>query len=316
MANRLFVGSVIIVWLTSMSWLVVDKVLPSFYQSRPPLTESYDTGQAIAWRVHWSGDFVGRAASLYLPGASGTNELHNRVMLEGVPLLELAPSWMRHVVGDIGKMDIDAVTRIEFDSLDFFSSFDSRVAVNDIASVLRMSGRVKDSYLELTVRSGDLSYSTEFYTPDHSALSETLFPVGKLPYMYVGRRWQEKTYSPFRAPNLQVETVHAEVVSKVSIEFDGEQTSVLRIDYRGISQPGMSESSRLQAIAWVRPTGEVLRQEVYVGNSRLRFDRMTEEESAEVGAEFFEREIHNSRWHDQQVEHPERSVPLRHPAAT
>ena len=93
--------------------------------------------------------------------------------------MELSPGWMRRAVGNLGNMTFDALTRIEFDSLGNFSAFESRIALNDIPSVLSITGRVKDSNLELKIRSGDISYPTSVYLPDSKALNEALFPGGK-----------------------------------------------------------------------------------------------------------------------------------------
>jgi hypothetical protein len=60
---------------------------------------------------------------------------------------------------------------------------------------------------------------------------------------------------------------------------------VMRVEFRGPPAPGIAEDSRLQAIAWVRADdGLVLRQDVLISTSQLRFERLTDEESAKVGA--------------------------------
>jgi len=197
---------------------------------------------------------------------------------------------MSKVIGNIGKMSVDASTRIEFDSLDHFSAFHSRVSVNNIPSILKLSGRVKGSYLELKVWTGDISYTPQIYLPNPSAFSEALFPVAKLRYMYLGKRWQEEVYSPFRSPSSHVETVQVEVVSVESLQRDGQTIRVMRIEYRGMPRAGMPDSSRLQAVAWVEPrSGVVYRQDVYIGNSKFRFDRLSEEEAQQTGEKLFER---------------------------
>src|SRR4029079_8639967 len=117
MANRIFVGAVVVLWLRSMSWLMIDKVLPSLHEGEAPLAAGYENGVPVAWRVYWGDRPVGHAASIRLPGVLGTTNIRNRVVLEDVPLLDLVPALMRKVVGDIGSMKFDAQTRLEFDSL-------------------------------------------------------------------------------------------------------------------------------------------------------------------------------------------------------
>jgi hypothetical protein len=292
MANRAFVSGVFVLWLGSMAWLLVDKVLPSFFGGEPPMAAGFDPGIPVAWSVKWSGREVGYAASMRTAGLMGTTELHNRVVLDRVPVFDLAPALLKHVVGDIGDLKLDASTRLEFDSLDNFSAFESRVSVNDIPNVVKMTGRVNDAYLELSIRTGSSTYSPKVFIANQSALSEALFPDSKLPYMYVGRKWQEEIYNPFQSPNDPVELVEVEVVGIETIQREGESQRVMRIEYRGEIGPGVQDSARLKAIAWVVPsTGVVLRQDVFIGHSKLRFDRLETEQSQRIGARLFPREI-------------------------
>jgi hypothetical protein len=288
MANRIFVFAVVLLWLSSMTWLFTDRILPTFQDGQPPSVETFENGQAVAWEVEWGGEKVGSAASVRVPGAGGSVELHNRISLENMPIIDLAPAWMRMAVPTLGDMSFDVISRIEFDSLGNFSSFNSRVVLNDMPSVLKISGRVKDSYLRLNVVSGQLPYEVPVYLPDRRALNEALFPGGELPYMYVGRQWQEEVYSPFRATGDSVELVHVEVVSEESLEYCGESRRVLRVEYHGMIGSGISDKARLQAVSWVEPSGAVLRRDVYLGNSKLRFNRLSDAEANQIGQQLFD----------------------------
>lgn len=289
MANRIFVGAVVALWLGSMSWLIVDKVLPSLHDGEPPIAAGFEPGVPVAWAVSWGTREVGHAVSLRTNGVMRTTNIDSRIVLRDVPLLDLVPALMREVVGDIGNMTFDAHTRLEFDSLDNFSRFRSSVAINNIASILSLKGEMHGSFLELEVTFGDMIYKPKVPIPDRGALSEALFPDAKLPYMYVGRQWHEEVYNPFRSPSSPVETIDAEVTGIESIEFSGKTERVMRVEFRGPPGPGIPEDSRLQAEAWVRgEDGTVLRQDVLLANSRLRFDRLPEKEAAKVGAELFD----------------------------
>lgn len=283
MANRIFVLAVVVLWLSSMTWLVSERILPSFFDGEPPLAEAYETGQAVAWGVEWQGRPVGYAASVRLSGVGGSTDLHNRVVLQDIPLMDLAPAWMRSAIGDLGDITFDARTRIEFDSLGNFSAFESRISINDLPSVLNISGRVEDSFLNLHVRSGDISYSTPIYLPDSKALNEVLFPDAKLPQMYVGRCWREEIYSPFHSPGNPVEAVQAKVVSVEAIRYGGELRRALRIEYRTMAGSGVPQDAGLQAESWVEDSGNVLRRDVYLGSSKLRFTRLEKTEARAVG---------------------------------
>ena len=284
MANRIFVCAVILLWLGSMSWLLVDKILPSFHEGEPPIAAGYEPGVPIAWRVLWGDREVGFAASRRSPGVLGTTNLETRVILEDVPLLDLVPALMRRVVGDIGSMKFDARTTLEFDSLDNFSKFNSRVAINDVSSVLQLDGKVNGAFLDLIVTFGDMRYEPKVPIANQAALSEALFPDAKLPYLYVGRRWTEEIYNPFHAPNAPIETVDVEVTGIETLTMNGENHRVMRVEFSGPPAPGVPDDARLQAIAWVRDSdGLVLRQDVLISSSKLRFERLPEEEALEQG---------------------------------
>ena len=289
MANRIFVGVVILLWLFSMGWLVFEKILPSFNDGQPPSTDGYETDKHVAWKVEWSGRLVGHAASVRREGVAGTSEIHNQVYLEDVPVLDLAPAWMKGLLEDIGHLQFDAKTRLEFDSLHNFSAFDSRISINDLESVIRMSGRVEDSYLKLKVQSGDLGYSPSVFMSNKDALSEALFPNSKLRNLFIGRTWTEEVYSPFRSPSTPVELIEATVEGVETMPFEGKHVRSLKVVYRGLPGSGVSEQSRLRAECWVAMDGLVLQRDVYVGSSKLRFIRLSDHEALKIGEEVFSR---------------------------
>ncbi|MBX3433996.1 MAG: hypothetical protein KF847_11800 [Pirellulales bacterium] len=296
MGNRIFVAAVIILWAGSMSWLVVDKVLPSYYGGPPPATRGFEQGIPVGWDVEWGGRPVGFACSIRKPGAAGTSEIRNRVVMHDLPLAELAPAWMRTVVGNIGDLRFDAATRLEFDSLGNFASFNSHIKINDIPDVLVMSGRMDGAFLVLNIRSGELKYPANIPIENNSALSEALFPDANLPYMYVGRKWYEDLYHPFRSPSEPVETIEVEVVSEETVNHLDEIVRVFRVEYRGEASPGIPEEARLQAIAWVEPqSGDVIRQDVIVGRSRLKFTRVDQKKAEGYAEQLMEQSRYRSR---------------------
>lgn len=267
-----------------MTWLMVDKILPSFHEGEPPLAAGYQDGVPVAWKVYWGDRHVGHAASVRMPGVLHTTNIINRVQLEDVPLLDLLPALMRRVVGDIGRMKFEASTRLEFDSLDNFSRFTSSVSLNDISPVLNLSGQVNGAFLELKVHFGEVTYEPRVPIGDQGALSEALLPDAKLPYLYVGRRWSEEVYNPFRAPSAPVETVDVEVTGIETIQFGEENHRTMRVEFMGPPAPGVPDDARLQAVAWVRVSdGVVLQQDVIISTSKLRFVRLPDAEAAEVG---------------------------------
>lgn len=287
MLNRAFILATIVLWLGSMAWLVVDKIMPTFYDGDLPVAAGLDVDEPVAWEVEWSGRPVGHAVSLLREGIQGTTEVHNQIALDDVPMLELAPAWMRSTVAGMGNLKFVAKTRIEFDSLDNFSAFESSISVNDVAGIVKMSGRVKESKLLLKIQSGTLNYSHGIEIPDQAALNEALFPDSRLPYMYVGRHWQEQVYNPFSNPSEPIDRVDATVVEAEFLEHEGQRKRVLRVDYHSSSVVGVSDKARLRAQTWVLPNGVVLKQVVYLASAKLCFKRLAGEEVTERASEFF-----------------------------
>jgi len=292
MANRIFVSAVVVLWLSSMTWLVTDRILPSFFDGQPPIVQAYENGEVVAWTVLWKGKVVGEAASMRLNGEGGSTDLFNRVVLEEFPVMQLAPSWIRAAVGNLGRMTFDVLTRVEFDPLGKFSAFNSRITLNDMPSVLRMSGRMEGSNLQLKVRSSDFSHTTLIPLPNSEALSEALFPNAKLPYLHLGRSWQEKVYSPFSSLANPVERVHVKVEAVGTIEHHGEVRRVMRVVYKSEGGSGIPDLARAQGISWVDPeSGDVLRHDVFLGDSKLRFERLSKEAATEAGLKLFEDQL-------------------------
>ncbi|QDS99520.1 hypothetical protein [Adhaeretor mobilis] len=287
MLNRVFISSTVVLWLGSMSWLVVDKILPSFYESDLPMAAGLSPDLPVAWEVQWSGRRVGHAVSLMREGVQGTTEVHNRIILDNVPMLELAPAWMQSAVRELGSLKFSAKTRLEFDSLDNFTAFESSVAINDVTGIVKISGRMKESKMQLKIQAGDFPYTDEIQIPDQAALNESLFPDARLPYMYVGRHWQEDVYNPFGNPKEPIDRVDAEVMAAEFLEHAGERKRVMRVDYHTSSSAGVSDRARLRAKTWVEPDGLVLKQVVYLSNAQLCFTRLADDEVHDLVNDFF-----------------------------
>ena len=69
-------------------------------------------------------------------------------------------------------------------------------------------------------------------------------------------------------------------------EIQGTIQQVMRVEYRRRAGPGVDKNSQLQAIAWVKRNGTVLRQDVFVGGSELRFERQQKAKLRKLAANF------------------------------
>ena len=101
--------------------------------------------------------------------------------------------------------------------------------------------------------------------------------------IYVGRKWQQELYSPFRPPGNSLEIMQAEVVEERYIDHRGERVHARKIEYRTLSSAGVAADNNRRAVVWVADDGMVLRQDVYLMDAKLRFERCTEPQNDQAG---------------------------------
>jgi hypothetical protein len=276
MGNRIFVGVVVLLWAGTMSWLMVARILPPFFHGEPP-THGMLLGKGpVCWEIGYNDHNVGHAVSQAVPGALGTTEIHSRVLLEEIDIGRLAPQWMSSLVRGVGEVSLDIRTALVLDSLNNLSSFDTKVRLNDLPLVMKVSGRVVGPELRMKIQSGEVTHEISYPVPSCALLTSELVPEPKLLQVYVGRKWQQEVFSPFRPPGDALEILQAEVVDERVIDHRGERIHARKIEYRTLSAAGVATDKTLRASLWVADDGTVLRQDVYLMEVKLRFERCNE----------------------------------------
>ncbi len=212
-----------------------------------------------------------------VPGALGTTEVHSRIKIDGIEIRELVPQLLGSVVRSLGEVSLDTSSVFVLDSLNNLSSFDTKVRLNDLPLVMKVHGKVAGAELKLTIQSNDVSHPPVSYpVPSYSSLTSELIPDPKILQVYVGRKWQQEVYNPFRASGNPLEILQAEVVNETEIDHRGKPTHARKIEYRSLSTAGVAVDNTLRAVVWVADDGMVLRQDVYLMDAKLRFERCTE----------------------------------------
>ncbi len=290
MGNRIFVGVVVLLWMGTMSWLMVARILPPFFNGEPPGHGVLVRNEPVCWDIEHDGQLVGHAVSKAVPGALGTTEIHSRVLLEGLEVRKLAPQWMSTLVRGLGQISLDTRTRIVLDSLNSLSSFETRVRLNDLPLVMKVTGRVDGPDLLLKIKSGDVTHTARYPVPHNSMLASELIPEPKLLQVYVGRKWQQEVYSPFRPPSDSLEVLQAEVVEELWFDRRGERTRARKIEYREMSPAGVAADNTLRAVVWVSDDGTVLRQDLHLMATKLRFERRDEPHMLRLAEELLDLE--------------------------
>jgi len=106
----------------------------------------------------------------------------------------------------------------------------------------------------------------------------------------VGRKWQVELFSLFRSPGDALDLLQAEVVAEEKIVYDGQSTRAKRIEYRNLSAAGVASEHTLRAVVWVADDGTVLRQDVFLMNTRLQFTRRTDPDMIQLARDILDLE--------------------------
>jgi hypothetical protein len=271
-----------------MSWLMVARILPPFFHGEPP-THGTTVREPVCWEIEYGGKPVGHAVSQVRKGVLDTTEIHSCIKIKNIEIRELAPQWMGSLINSLGAVSLEMRSVFMLDSLNNLSEFTTDVKLNDLPIVMKVRGKVDGAELKLTIRSGDVTHPTVSYpVPSVSSLTSELVPDPKILQVYVGRKWQQEVYSPFRAPGNSFDVLQAEVVEERLILHRGERVHARKIEYRTLSAPGVAASNTLRAEVWVADDGTVLRQDVKLMDLKLRFDRCTEPHMIKLAEELLQ----------------------------
>jgi len=277
-------------WLSTMSWLVVAKVLPPLRTGDPPDYRSILPAGRLdppsAWSITINGRLLGWAASAVQRRKDGMAEMHSRVYFEELPIDEIAPGWLGAVVKPIlrssGPLDMDANSRLDIDPLGRLVGFESRMRVAGIRDALAIRGEIDGARLKLAVESGGYVSRSERYLSPRALVGDALSPQARLPGLRLGQTWTTPVYSPFRPPRSPVEILEATVERSERLVWEGHQTTTMVVVYRADSGSGALAARETRGKLWVRSDGLVLKQEVSLFNSRIRFDRLANPESDQL----------------------------------
>jgi len=291
---------VVLFWLATVSWLVSTKILPSLLVGRPPTYQqiaAQDPAQpdVVSWHISLHGRNLGWASTRLERTSDGVVEFHNRVHLVRLPVAELAPpflAWLLQRVegGDEAlriQLGMDAASMLQVDPLGRPIGFQSRAAFgqrpphapdDDLLErpslMLTVRGTIEGDRLRLMIRYGDTVTQSSYWLPPDALVSDALAPLGRLPGLRVGQTWSVPVYSPFRSPSSSLDLLYARVVREEPIEWQGHVLHALLVEYGADAGSGLSRDRGPRVRAWVAPDSRVLRQELSLAGSWLRFERM------------------------------------------
>ena len=125
MYSRWFNVAVVVLWLSTMSWLVRDKVLPLLAVGEPPrmpeLVESQLNAPPVGWAILVGDKRVGWALTETKRQEFGLHDIRGRVHFDEFPLSDAIPGWLRPLSKMMGRsideLRIDARSVLSVDNL-------------------------------------------------------------------------------------------------------------------------------------------------------------------------------------------------------
>lgn len=294
MGHRVFNAVVVVFWLSTMTWLIVAKVLPPLQIGEPPNYRSVyavdpnTKVEPVCWEMLWSDRRLGWAKTTVYRTPSGVTEVRSLVHFSHVPVEDLVPAWIRPAVKSaiqpVGALSMDALSRIEIDPLGRLSQIYSSLSPVGHKTGVVIRGRVRGTTLTGEVRSGTMSQPFERYLPPNALFGDELSPQARMPGLRLGQEWTVPVYSPLRFSDSRnpVEILHAKVEDRESVVIGDESVLTSVVVYR--SDPGAIHGGAQtpRGRLWVADDGTVLKQTSRLFGSQLTFLRASPERTAQI----------------------------------
>lgn len=305
MQNRWTTGLVFLFWLTTMGWLVKEKLLPPLLVGEPPsfrtiLAEDSAPERTVTWTLLLNGKALGEAITRVERQENGVHEIRNRLHLRRLPLAELTPPWLGSLVqwaggNDVDSMDLplDAQSSLLIDPLGRPASIRSTLVFGgslspnepieqeaNAAYRISLRGEVEGNALNLEIRvpreNNEYIMNTTFYLPKDGMLGDLVSPQTRLPGLRMGQEWTVPVYSPLRQPDSPMEILHAAVELETELETSEGAIPCLLVVFRGDSGAGLSRGRPIRGTMWVGHDGTVWKQEARLMSASLVFERKRE----------------------------------------
>ena len=295
MYSRWFSTAVILLWLSTMGWLVTEKVLPPLLLGDPPsrssILEARRDEPVVAWQLSHNHRQVGWAKSETHRLADGGTRIDNFVHFDHLPIGQFAPSWLRgifQIANGSGKSPLDKTasgittdveTAITIDGANRLSKIETTISFPPSDREICLQGVVVNGKLKLSVRSLDIFFKTQISIGDDAILCDALSPTARLPGLYQGQEWTTDTLSPLKYPNRPHTILYAKVEGLEQVKWNGRQTGAWLVVYRDRPHKGIEKNAKPHGRLWVRRDGVVVKQEMSVLNTFMTFVRLADEEA-------------------------------------
>ena len=258
MGARWFNIAVMLVWLSTTTWLVVAKIVPPLRRGEPPNYRSMYSEQAgdkplyVGWDMSLNGGSLGYAVISLTKKMNGDiTEVESRIHFDHVPLEELSPAWMkallRSAILPTDNLRMYVNSRLMIDKLGYLSEFNSTLRVAGLPDAIMIHGTINGTVLKIKVRSGDVEYPFDTYLPSDALVADELSPQLCLTGLRVGQEWTVPVFSPLRPPGNPVDVLQARVERRDLLIWEGQTVPVNVVEYRTDSGSALSSTSHPRA---------------------------------------------------------------------
>jgi hypothetical protein len=293
MYGRWFNLAVIVLWLSTMTWLVKVKVLPPLLIGEPPSHQQIllarQNEPPVAWRLRWNQRPMGWALSVTEALPDGSTQIRSRVHFDDLPVGEMTPGWLRGLMRLVDnrrtKMETDTRSVLSIGPEGRLRRFRSTVEFKPIGEAVSMEGRVEGADLKVSVRSRELTYETSLAIDPNTLLGDSLSPQTQMPGLREGQTWTVEVCSPLHYPNRPLEILQAKVQGIVNLRSNDRDVPTWLVEYHASSGFELRREKKPRGRLWVDLNGTVLRQEIALFDSTMTFVRMTPDVAATLARE-------------------------------
>jgi len=243
MTRHLVIGCIVVFWLTMMGLLVKREVVPAWVTARRPTYRTAAVEEDLPRRtqlgIYLKTQRVGTSRSITRRDTDGSLVIEGTVVVEArVPLL--------HV-----RSRLDVASRVRVGPDGRLRRFRIDAKAPGIERI--MQGEVVGSDLIVTSRTGRHTETRTIPFEPRDALAHDLCAMEGLGDLHVGRRWFIQNLNPLTGRHTpgMVEVRRREIIA-----WRGERVETFLV---------VSRAGAMEVRAWVRPDGEVLRQELPIG---------------------------------------------------
>lgn len=286
MYSRWFNFAVVILWLSTMSWLVTKKLLPPLLVGEPPSYQTILRAQRrlprVGWRMDLGGRRLGWALSTTRRLTNGLTEIRSRVHFDEFPLRDAVPGLLATVLGlapgQVHSPELDADSTLIIDALGRLSRFESSLRIDPLRDPIKLQGAVEGAQLKLAVRVGDSFHTVTEHFPQDALLGGAFSPHTQLPGLRAGQTWTVPACSPL-TPNRPLEILQAKVEGTEPVIWGGRPEQTWLVVYRTDPGRSLGGEETPRGRLWVRRDGTVLKQEVRILECMLSFVRLPDREA-------------------------------------